>query len=416
MKIKISTNVILCLSILSLIVGFFLNEDSSGSGGFIIDYKQTWGYIEALKANIFVSSTNWTIHTPLHYIIISKLSIFIKSDLVLRFVFLVVNLSIPYLFFLCLRTKFPKIDVNNLVLLSAIIIILPAYRSSLIWANAHATGLVFFLFFLYFFLVWEKENFKNKISKNILSQIVFLALAVYTRQYYAYFYLYLMMIYLQKLSLKKFIIISFLVFLLSLPGFILIFNEPKILKGSFDYNFSNTILISSSIISFYLVPFYFINYFNKKKLISFFRETKLSKFLTFSTVSIFIIFLSLFYDYNYKLGGGFFLKFSYLILNNNLIFLLTSFFGIIFLIDFYLKNKNNIYIILIFLFGFSAYMIFQKYFEPLFLMLAILTMNNNMITKIISNVKSIYILYIYFLVYLLSAISNQIFKITKLMV
>jgi hypothetical protein len=34
---------------ITLIIGFFFNEDSSGSGGFVADFNNTWGYVGALK-------------------------------------------------------------------------------------------------------------------------------------------------------------------------------------------------------------------------------------------------------------------------------------------------------------------------------------------------------------------------------
>lgn len=413
MQLKLSTKLIFSLSIASLFLGFFFNEDSSGSGGFIADFKNTWGYIEALKNNLFTLPTGWTVHTPLHYILISKLSILINSELILRLVFLILSLSIPYLFFSCLKIKFPKIDKNNLIILSSIILILPAFRSSVIWLNPHSTGLIFFLAFLYFFLIWENNNFENRISKNVLFQIFFLALAVYTRQYYAYFYLYLMIFYFFKFKFKNFFLISLLVFVLSLPGFILIYFEPKILKSTFDYNLSNTILISSSIISFYLTPIYFIFYYSKKNIFNIFNIKKISNFTNLLIIPFFVIFLSFFFDYNQKIGGGIFLKFSYLFLNNNLIFLVSSLLGLILINDLIKQNKSNIFIILIFLIGFSAYMIFQKYFEPLFFMLVFLMLKGEIIKKFMVNVKNIYILYIYFFIYFLAALNNHIFQITK---
>ena len=39
---------------ITLIIGFFFNEDSSGSGGFVADFNKTWGYVEALKESFFV--------------------------------------------------------------------------------------------------------------------------------------------------------------------------------------------------------------------------------------------------------------------------------------------------------------------------------------------------------------------------
>ena len=419
MRINISTLIFLFLSILSLFVGFFFGEDSSGSGGFISDYNKTWGYIKALQNNLFTLPTegNWTVHTPLHYVLVSQLGILFKTDLFLRLIFLIICLSIPLIFFYCLKVKFSKLNINILIFLSLIIFLMPAFRSSVIWLNAHATALIFFLSFLYFFLVWEKNGFKNLITLNIFLQTIFLALAVYTRQYYAYFYLYLMWIYFRKFSFTNFIKISFFVLSLSIPGFILIFNEPAILKSTFDPNLANTILISSSIIFFYIIPFYLIYFWSLKKNFFKLREMILADKILLLSIFFLIIFLNLFFDYNYKIyGGGFFIKISYLFFNNNYFFLITSFFGLVALIDFFNRDSKNLPFIIIFLIGFSAYMIFQKYFEPIFFMIILLMMNNNLISDTISKLKNVYFLYFYFLVYLIVAIINDVFKITKILI
>ena len=85
MKTNSSTYSILLFSLLTLFVGFYFNEDSSGSGGFINDFNDTWGYIEALKDDLFVSPAGWTVHTPLHYILVSKLNVIVDSQFFLRF-------------------------------------------------------------------------------------------------------------------------------------------------------------------------------------------------------------------------------------------------------------------------------------------------------------------------------------------
>ena len=65
-----------------------------------------------------------------------------------------------------------------------------------IW-NANHTIMqnIFFLVFLIFFNKWIKNNEFSKININIFCQLFFLALAVYTIQYYAVIYLYAMYIY-----------------------------------------------------------------------------------------------------------------------------------------------------------------------------------------------------------------------------
>ena len=175
-------NLLIFFSILSLFIGFYFNEDSSGSGGYIADFNYTWGYVEVLKDTIFALGTQWTVHTPLHYILLSKINLIIESQQTVRIIYCLISLIIPFLFYKCLTIKFRDLNFFNKSIITSIIFILPAFRSAAIWANSHGTALIFFLLFLLYFLKWEKRN-ENLLSKDIFFQATFLALAVYTRQY-----------------------------------------------------------------------------------------------------------------------------------------------------------------------------------------------------------------------------------------
>ena len=86
MKISLFNKFIYLLLSLSLFIGFYFGEDSSGSGGHIADFNNTWGYIEALKNSLFVLPSKWAAHTPLHYIILSKIYFFIESKYFIRII------------------------------------------------------------------------------------------------------------------------------------------------------------------------------------------------------------------------------------------------------------------------------------------------------------------------------------------
>ena len=115
-----------------------------------------------------------------------------------------------------------------------------------------------------------------------------------------------------------------------------------------------------------------VNYFHKNKYIYFF---------SFSTVVI----CSLFFDYNYTNGGGFFLKLSILLFDNNFLFLISSFIGLVIIKKLILENKENAFLFFIFIFGFSAYIIFQKYYEPMFLFIFLFMMKTNIMIEIFKN-------------------------------
>ena len=75
--------------------------------------------------------------------------------------------------------------------------------------------------------------------------------------------------------------------------------------------------------SFYLIPFYSILHFCEKKNI-----INKDRFLELSLISIFVIICSLYFDYNYLLGGGFFIKISMIFFDSFYFFYLTSIIGL----------------------------------------------------------------------------------------
>ena len=410
MKISLLNKLIYLLLSLSLFIGFYFGEDSSGSGGHIADFNNTWGYIEVLKNSLFVLPSKWALHTPLHYIILSKIYIFIKSKYFIRIIFCIFSISLPFLFYLCLKINYSNINKNNLLTLSSLIFLFPSFRSGAIWANSHITALFFLLMFLIFFLKWIKGSNFKELNTNIYLQLIFLALAVYTRQYYALIYIYCMYIYFKKFSLFNFFKISFIVFILAIPGFFLIYFDPTLLSVTFDTKLYNTVLIGSSILSFYLIPIFFIIFFlNKKE----HQIDKKQQYLFIFISIIVVLMLSVFFDYNYKLGGGYFIKLSYLLTNNNILFLISSVIGLTLLFHLARENNDNILLICLLIFGFSAYVIFQKYYEPMFFFIFFLMIKSSIPKIFLINIKNVYFLYLYFGIYLVTAIINDIYQITK---
>jgi len=394
----------------TLIIGFFLNEDSAGSGGFVADFNNTWGYVEALSESFFVLPSKWVGHTPLHFIILSKIYMLIESKYLIRLIFCIISILIPVLFYECLKINYPEENKNNLLTLASLTFLFPSFRAGAIWANDHITALFFFLLFLFFFLKWIKESNFKKLTGNIYLQLVFLALAVYTRQYYALIYVYCMYLYIKKFSLFNFLKLSLIVTVLAIPGFLLIFFDPYLFRVTFDVKLYNTVLINTSILSFYLIPIFFTTLFlNKEK----YLIEKKQQF-SFILISITIVFLlSFFFDYNYKIGGGFFLKLSYLLINSEILFLISSVLGLILLFNLAKENNENILLICLLIFGFSAYMIFQKYFEPMFFFIFFLMIKSSIPKIFLKDIKNIYFLFFYLGIYLTTAIINDVYKITK---
>ena len=123
--------------------------------------------------------------------------------------------------------------------------------------------------------------------------------------------------------------------------------------------------------------------------------------------------LSIFFDYNYKLGGGYFIKLSYLLVYNEFLFLISSAIGLVLLFNLAKENNDNILLISLLIFGFNAYMIFQKYFEPMFFFIFFLMIQSSIPKIFLKNIKNIYFLFFYLGIYLVTAIINNVYKITK---
>ena len=402
--------IIFFLLSITLIIGFFFNEDSAGSGGFIADFNNTWGYVEVLKESFFVLPSKWVMHTPLHFIILSKAYMLIENQYLIRLTFCIISILLPFLFYLCLKINYPNENKNNLLTLASLTFLLPSFRAGAIWANDHITALFFFLLFLIFFLKWIKKSNFEKLTGNIYLQLIFLALAVYTRQYYALIYVYCMCVYFKKFSLFNFLKLSLIVSVLAIPGFFLIYFDPVLLKVTFDTKLQNTVLISSSILSFYLIPIFFaILFFNKEKPLI----EKRQQFLIILVSVIIVLLFSFYFDYNYKIGGGYFLKLSYLLINNEILFLISSMVGLILLFNLAKEDNDNILLICILIIGFSSYRIFQKYFEPTFFFIFFLMIKSSIQKDFLKNIKNIYFLFFYLGIYLTTAIINDVYKITK---
>ena len=152
--------------------------------------KFRWGYNISLQEYILINPTSWRVHFPLHHIILSRLIYLIEDQNSLRLFLCIISISVPLLFYYNLKIKFNNIDKNILLFLASLIFILPSFRYSAIWANNHITASIFFLLSTLFFLKWEKKGINNELNINLILNVFFLSLAVYTRQYYALFFLY----------------------------------------------------------------------------------------------------------------------------------------------------------------------------------------------------------------------------------
>ena len=346
------------------------------NGGAVSDLNTHWKYIQLLKDDINnllileLGTDNKLLNYPLHHLIVSQIPILNSNLKIYLSIFFIISLFLPVLFYKCLIIKYENINKDKLLALASIVYILPGFQYSAIWGNPHITAIFFLLFSIYFILKLKKLNFEN--NNYIYYSLFFLALTAYVKQFYVFLFPFFLLIILKKKTIQPIKIIFFLL-ALGLPGIVLLIKNPALLFGlnTLDItNFPSSILICSSIIFFYLIPFIF-QYFYNNPIIYRMLFSEILKRKVNIVITILIIFiLNIYFYYEGNIGGGLIYKFSNIILNNNYIFLISAYFGIYSLLYYSGDNIDNYFLSLLLLITFSnGFFIFQKYFEPMFLIL-----------------------------------------------
>ena len=164
-------------------------------------------------------------------------------------------------------------------------------------------------------------------------------------------------------------------------------------KSIFEFSIYTNFLVFLSLYFFYTIPFYVNSFFEIKNI-------SLAKFLIY--VIIFIIFISFgFFEIvnfdNY--GGGIFYKISKII-HFNLFFYLFAYFGLVLIMQ--NINSNNLLIYLCIIFAFPVTIVYQKYFDPLLiLLLTTITLGGQLNRIIEENKMNLIIIFTYFGLFLL---------------
>ena len=174
---------------------------------------------------------------------------------------------------------------------------------------------------------------------------------------------------------------------------------------SLSFNFSDKILIISSIILFHMIPFLI----NKKffyELINKFRQNLL---IIPAILSIFICLLFFFdYQLNYT-GGGIFFQISNIFFKNNILFYFISFLSLILLFSFSRNNFDNFLVFLILIISNIQNTIYHKYYDPLIMILffSIITIPESL--KFFDKRKNILFIYSFYSFYILARIVKNSF-------
>ena len=396
-KIKIY---FLYLSLFFLALLFNINP----SGGAKQDYQLFQEVIKIFSANVDLKYAKFFFnsyhHSPVFYIFAGLLQKIFNNFEILRIINILISSLIPYIFFLVLRIKY-KINNFYIFFLSLIIFYSPYFIGTAIWLNGDNLSLLFFLLSILFFFKSEKSN--NKIFP--ISCFLFLAICCYIRYYYCLFGLYYLYKYFHSLSKKNFILLLILNFLLIFPAIVFLYNiiidKNFFINNNFlSFNYLNNSLIVSSIIFFYLVP---IIFFETKKIILYYKKNIRLPLFLFS-FSIFILLLNLLLNItliNPPInGGGVFVKLiSILNLNLNIFLFIIFYIFILSINYFFLSNKIENYLLLAILFlSFPVATIYQKYFDPFFIIFFFSLIKSKIIYSNIKNkIINLFYLHLYFI-------------------
>ena len=131
---------------LTVLVGFFINENSTG--GALIDFKMRMNIIYNFHLDFFETFKNYNKfgdrHSPIILIVLSLLSRFGISIDVIRFIHLHLLILIFLLSYRCLVLKYPNINKNFFYLISLVFLLSPTMRSNAIWPDSRVLGLLIF--------------------------------------------------------------------------------------------------------------------------------------------------------------------------------------------------------------------------------------------------------------------------------
>jgi len=395
--------IIYFLFYITFILSFILGENSSG--GSLNDSSVMQIYQEQLANNlqngiIFFIETKM-VHSPIFYIIKSTLENFL-SKLSSDLIFLTLSFLIPVIFYSILKKQFRGLDRNLLFIISLILYFSPYLRSSAVWATNDNLALLFLVLSLSKLLTYTKKENNN--LKDIFLSFFYLIIAVYIRQYYIIIIIVYSVILFKKINIINFFYLILFNSFLLIPWALYTYNY---LQFNTDYavkGFAKPDLIFSPLIFFTMYLFYIFPFFslskNYVKIKNIYNEKKLFFFITT------IIFMIIFFYYDLpqnKYGGGIIYKISQLI-DSKVFFIFLSYTGAILILLTINFNYKNLIILFSLCLMLPFATIYQKYYDPLMIIIFFGMVQSNLIFENIKLKKmNIGFVFSYFIIFLISA-------------
>jgi hypothetical protein len=396
---RVSKNIPILLSSLVLIsyfLGFYLDENSAGSGADTAelgDLVNTWNNLEMFLSNSIMDGVNATSsldqsvykssRTPLVYIFHKIFNPFTDSINSFRRSVFFFSLLGPIIFFFCLKQRFRSTKNSYLILISSLILLSPYFRTSAFWGNEENFGIISTLLsYLFLQLFLNESRYRFRKIFLLTFTIIISSLSVYFDHklllipIICYFYILMAE---DSISIKIF---STLIYIFcSIPFIYLIYIWGNIIpSGDASYrvgklHFTN-VGYAVTIISFYLLPlFFFFKKFSQILVLKFFKQkTNINLLLLFIVyIVINIIFLGLHQDTG--IGKGYIFKLSNIMFGLSIYQNIFIYFSFIItwtiLIFTFQKKIINILISSYFLIlSIFTWPLLQEYFDPLIFILA----------------------------------------------
>ncbi len=409
---------ILIIPIFSFIISFINLEDSLGGSKNDFDHhvKYIWGFYNNFTETLNnFGLDNEVRNLPTFYILSSLVLAFDFELSDIRYINLTSLIILFYFLFKCLNLKFKNIQAETIILLFSCLLLSPTIRSLINYPYPFIWGLCFFIISIYYFLKFRYE--KNNFLLNSIFCIINLAISSYFTPNFSVFIIYFFYFFYSRFKFgKEFIYVIILSLLLSFPAILFlilqnfyIFNNEVFQVSIMEkFNFSNKLIIISSFLFIFLIPF--IN-FNQVLKSEFKKKIFSSRFYFLIFFSFFCIYI---FDYKIGAGGGIFFQLSNILFNNNFLVFVSFILFLTFSYIYNLINFNNISILILLILYNLQYTIYYKYFDPMLIFIYLFMISEINFNKENLNLaaKKLYFFYLFFLIANIYKIQIKEFLIT----
>ncbi len=388
----------------SLFGSLYFGEDSLGGAKHDFEFHKV--FIYSFAENFKFSLINYGYdelyarNFPTFYILLSVLYKIGFSIDQIRFLNIFTIIPLIIIFYKTIDYSDLKIEKKFKYLFIISLLLSPTIRSLAVWPYPLLWAYLFFLISIYYFLKFQKNKILSEKIKYCFLNILFFSISCYLTPNLSFFVIFYLFYFIKYFKFSKItLLILFINFLLALPALIfLIETEFYIFKidypfESINFNYSNKIILISTLFLFYFLPFLSIKKF--KNIFYNINYKYLILLMLFCIINIY------FFNFKNNAGGGIFYGLSTKLFNNSYLIYFVFIASILVIYFFNLINIKNSILFVVLIFYNSQYTIYHKYFDPLLMIIILLLFQLD--KKYINNNRNIGFNYIYLYIFLLFA-------------